>query len=434
MTEALVAHRFHIEDLVVQDASGVVYQALDTEAGVFVDLRRFFPFGPDGAGLDETQQDAYRASWEQVAQIEHPSVRTQICCGFDPIDHMPYLVSQWVDGTPLPLLVEKSPLSSAAVVELIDKAMEISERFSLALSADGIWVETDLQTIIVGDRSSGKSAIFSAAPVKNWIGANAHNLQAIVDLTENLMDWRGKPVSDHAGKGLGAWLKWLRLSSKTATLREAREKLAVSLGMSTLVPVASASGPPSVLISRPAVATQRPATIKKSWKAPLLMASALLLSIAGVGGWALVRRNAAATSAAGSEETLSTASIIEDLDRKQADREKVVPAGNPDEILTPADRDRLVALKNTYVTLEGVLASISYSRSRKTMYLLLSKSDSTTEPRGGIVVKDAPADLSEAQLASLVGRKLRLQGRVQMEPTGRAVIMIQSRSAIQTVE
>ena len=105
-----------------------------------------------------------------------------------------------------------------------------------------------------------------------------------------------------------------------------------------------------------------------------------------------------------------------------------------DEILTPADRDRLVALKNTYVTLEGVLASISYSRSRKTMYLLLSKSDSTTEPRGGIVVKDAPADLSEAQLASLVGRKLRLQGRVQMEPTGRAVIMIQSRSAIQTVE
>ncbi|MCU0753383.1 MAG: hypothetical protein MUC40_10260, partial [Akkermansiaceae bacterium] len=52
-------NRFQIEDLILQDATGVVFRAIDTQTGLPVAVRRFFPFGAEGGGLQPDEITAY---------------------------------------------------------------------------------------------------------------------------------------------------------------------------------------------------------------------------------------------------------------------------------------------------------------------------------------------------------------------------------------
>jgi len=59
-----VAGRYEILDILAQDKSGIVFHAEERESGRSVVLRRFFPYGPEGGGLQEAERAAYMAAGE----------------------------------------------------------------------------------------------------------------------------------------------------------------------------------------------------------------------------------------------------------------------------------------------------------------------------------------------------------------------------------
>ena len=475
-----MSQRFQIEDLVIQDSSGVVFRAVDSETQQIVAVRRFFPFGANGGGLDAAEQGAYEIAVTRLAGIAHPALRGVICGDCDPVDGMPFIVTEWVEGTRLQSILERGPLAPAEAVKLLTRALDVCGLLSEVLAEEAVWVETELQSIIVGAESTARGFTFSIAPLK-WLGKNdgQRGLESIVTLTEEILDWRGKIVSDQAANGLGGWLKWLRRSAKTTTLHEAREKLAAAIGVGPPLPVRNLVRQ----ATRPLVVTKRPP--KKKSRLPLVTISLGVLLAISLCGWALIQRNqslntlpppAAALVVTPSEiypppiiarapepnepipaappavvtETIPGESRQDRASRVAAEMTAAAARAGEDSaanaariatafkerggILTIADQELLLAQKGREVTLEGTLQAISHSSSKATMYLLFSKNPATTEARVSVLLKNAPADLAEDPLAPLIGRKIRVKGKVRIENFGkRPEILIKTRAAIQEV-
>ena len=152
-----------------QDASGVVFRALDTETGLPVAVRRFFPFGVNGGGLSVEEQADYNVAVGQLAGISHPAMRSIIAGGCDPVDGMPFIATEWVEGTPLQTFLERGPLAPAEATHLLSLAIDVCGQISQALGEEAVWVETDVHTIIVGAEENGRGITFWISPLK-WLG------------------------------------------------------------------------------------------------------------------------------------------------------------------------------------------------------------------------------------------------------------------------
>lgn len=276
--------RFQIEDIVVQDSSGVVFQALDTETGKTVCLRRFFPFGPTGGGLNKDERAAYDIAVERLAGVSHPALRAVICGACDPVDGMPFIATEWIDGNRLQSFIDYAPLAPAEAANLLNQALEVCQLLSEMLQEEAIWVETSLEAIVVGSEESRRGFTFWISPLK-WLGQNEgqHGLESIITLAEQVLGWEKQEISDQAGMGLGAWLNWLRASANTASLHEAREMLAKSFG--------SDAPTPSKKLVLPAQST-RPVIIRKKKKFSIVLfvsiVTAALIAIAS-GAWAFIQ-------------------------------------------------------------------------------------------------------------------------------------------------
>lgn len=404
-------NRFQIEDLVVQDTSGVVFRALDTETGNPVALRRFFPHGPNGAGLDPGEQASYNAAVERLAKVSHPALRSVICGGCDPVDGMPYIATEWIEGTRLKTFTDQGPLAPHDAAGLLTQALEVCQVLSEILAGQAVWIETGLQAIVVSSEEIGRGVTFWISPLK-CLGRHegAHGLEAFVELTENIMGWTGKTIPDPAAFGLGGWLNWLKKNARTATLQEAREKLASSIGSEPPVPTRK-------LVQH--AARPRPVGKKKRSSGFLkTLVAILVLSGLGAGGWFVLRKNAAILT--GSAENPPHRLDIPLI---------------PGDVLTIGDHDQLVARQGKQVTLEGTLSGFGYSDRRTSLYLLFSNNPPAAEARGRIVLQDATADLKEDALASLIGKKIRVNGEIVVEATPRRpVVPITSRDSIQEVK
>lgn len=426
-----MVHRFKIEDLVDQDASGVVFRAFDSETQQTVALRRFFPHGPDGDGLSADEQVAYSIALDRLIGINHPALRSVVCGGCDPVDGIPFIATEWVDGVSLPLLLESSPLTADEATDLLGKALELCQLLSEVLAEEAVWVETDLHTIVVGTAGSGRGVTFWISPF-TWLGASSRErgLEPIIALCEEIMGWKGQVISDHAAKGLGGWLRWLRGAATTTSLHEARETLAASLGVTPPVPakrlVRMASTPPP--------AKKRPS------RRPLWIMTFCLLFAIGGGTWAWLRKNEKlpAPPANAAEKIMDFESFkLQSTPSKAPAAAGLTAATASDsherafraEVFTPLDREGLMAKNGVEVILEGTLGGFVYSEARALMYLVFAEDSSTTAPRGEIRTKNAADDLSEAALKSLTNKKIRLQGYVKTT-NSRPVILITGRNAI----
>lgn len=415
-----VRNRFHIEDLIIQDATGVVFRAIDTETGMSVAVRRFFPFGAAGGGLHPDEVTAYEIAIQRLSGLKHPALRSVICGGCDPVDGMPFIVTEWIEGDPVEPIVRHEPLPAAVAAQLLMQALEVSELLSQVLAEEAVWVETDLQTIILGSEASGRGFTFWISPLK-WLGGHeqARGLRSIITLAEEVLDWGGRVVGDHAGGGLGAWLKWLHGVADTASLREARENLAAALG----------EDPPPAA-NKLLLSASRPVPPRRS-KTPLLLACGCTLIAIGVGGWLVTRHRAprhlqgeVLAKLLAETETDTQASVTgtnlsavnqrqSELAAQAAEKRRELAAKETalvgrGGIFSPTDGDLLVLRRGGRETLEGKVVSTGISSTGKTLYLYFSDEPSATEPRGALRYTGADESLA----SEWIGKTVRLNGKV----------------------
>ncbi|RPJ32874.1 MAG: hypothetical protein EHM17_12245 [Verrucomicrobiaceae bacterium] len=420
--------------MILQDASGVVFRALDTETGKSVALRRFFPFGAGGGGLLEDEQTAYNIALDRLAGLHHPALRSVIAGGCDPVDGIPFIATEWIEGEVLAPLIERRPLPAEAASELLTQALEVSELLSHVLAEEGVWVETDPQTIVLGNAESGRGFTFWISPLK-WLGGNeqAGGMASIILLAEEIMGWKGRMVSDQSGGGLGAWIKWLRQAAPTTTLRELRENLAAAVG----------TEPPPAAAKLVAQAARPPA--RKSSKVPVLAGLGLVLILTGLSGWLHTRNRpipempeAAPFSSEASTVNQRAAELSAQATAADQEKQATLAAQHSavesrGGVFSPAEGDWLALQKGQPARLEGRLAKTGLSNSGKTLYLYFSENPTATEPRGAVPLKAAPADLSETSLAAFIGKKIRISGQVALQ-NGRPEIVITTRAAIEAAE
>jgi hypothetical protein len=467
--------------MVAQDASGVVFRALDSETGLWVAVRRFFPFGVNGGGLSADEQADYNVAVERLKDIKHPAMRAIICGGCDPVDGMPFVATEWIEGSAVQSYLEQGTLSAAETIHMISQALEVCDKISQVFGQEAVWVETDVHTIIVGAEGSGRGVTFWMSPLK-WLGKNdgQHGLDAIVSLTEDAMKWRGKVVLDHEGGGLGGWLKWLRSTARKTTISQAREMLLGISSTTAPTPVKRAVRP-----AKQAAAIKPP---KRKSSVPFLLCGITALAAISLGGWALIRWNNSRLWVMPSTETLEeaeskpvtnkkTAKVLSQeeetvanepvlphespprLKKRTAEQisqdaaEMLVSARKADEetalktaarhaeiasrngVFTVEDSELLLTMGGVEVTLEGTLKDFKYSTSKATQYLVFSDGPATGEIRGSVLLRTAPAELKEDQLSSLKGKKISLRGKIRIDNFGKnPVIPIQSRDAIQEIK
>ena len=224
-----MAGRYEILDILAQDASGVVFHAEERDTGRSVVLRRFFPYGPDGGGLQEAERAAYMAALERLKDFRHPTLRTIIDGGCDPVDGMPFLVTEWVEGQRLSELLKSRPLSPGSTKALITHAIEASKELTEAFGEEAVWVEATPESVVLP--VEGEMVTFWICPMK-WLASpqKRGGLLPLAQLAEKALHWRGKPVAGTA-EGLGTWVKAVRANPNRWSLDEALQALHEPLTM-----------------------------------------------------------------------------------------------------------------------------------------------------------------------------------------------------------
>ena len=452
-----------------QDASCVTFRAVDITTDETVSLRRFFPSGPDGTGLDTSQQTRFIEDMDGLTGFRHNAFRTIKSCGCDPVDGMPFIASEWVEGSTLLTCLNSAPLTPEMAIHLLDTALDVSEKISELASHEAVWVASGLSSIIIGTEECGRPLTFSISHFK-WVSEDIEKprgLESLITLTEAVMGWQGVTVNDYTANGLGAWFRWLKNNAQTATLTETRQKLTSCIGAEPPKPMKRSVRPASP-------SSRKSAKKSRISKARPAIFGCLALGLVGLAGWLLVRHNSASllkptsipepapiasTSALdaglpdevqlpdptleGTPAEPETAQLEEPAhDEKVAETPTPVesvaaPSDSAPEVFAATDYDRLLKQRNQIVTLEGPMESIGHSKSGNTLYLQFSQKPSPLDPRVGIIVKTAPASLTEPELKLLIGKKLRVTGKVRIDPVGksfRPVLIVQSPSAIKIVE
>lgn len=388
----------------------MVFRAIEKESGDPVAIRRFFPFGPDGGGLKEKERTAYEIALRRFGRATHPGLRTVLTGGCDPVDSVPFVVTEWIDGEPLSKKLAAGPLQSREAIDIIMRALEVSDVLSQLVTEEAVWVETDPASIIDSAGANGRGVTFWISPLK-WLGNDdeRRSLKPIVQLTEDLMGWRNKLVNEQAGYGLAGWLKWLKQHAKSTTLAEARETLAAATG-------GQPPPPTSRLVrqsTRPVIARSNTVPIrqKKSSAPPVIPIIAILIAL-GMGVWIMMKGEIPFLS-----KLLPTKSdAVAVLDEGSPPPANPATANAPPQgPFLPGDSGVLTQLVGNMVIVEGVLEQVRYSKTGKTLYLEFESSPPWTYACGYIRKADAPPDMTPEQLAPLIGKRIRIQGIASIE-------------------
>ncbi|MFD0892919.1 hypothetical protein KBB96_15985 [Luteolibacter ambystomatis] len=260
-----MSQRFQIEDLLAQDEHGVVFRAQDSETGKQVALRRIFPYGPDGGGLKDGEREAYEAGIQKFSSIQHAGLRTVIAGGCDPVDGMPFLATEWVEGPTLAKAMERGPVPANSVIALMQRALDLCATLSIAFNEEEtVWLETSPSAIVISAGDLQRGFTFWVGPLKwlNEVGGK-RGLAPLAKLMRTVLS-QPHPEDDPAVlEILQNYSRWLEKYSELATIPQAREALKeqfaplVKGAAARAVPAApaAAAAPPG---PRPVMAPARP--------------------------------------------------------------------------------------------------------------------------------------------------------------------------------
>lgn len=410
-----VSQRFEIEEIITQDAVGVLFRALEVETGKRVGLRRFFPFGADGGGLLDEEHAEYVQAVAHLAGVQVPGLRSIITGGCDPVDGMPYVATEWIEGHSLAEHLEQGSFPPEAVIAVLDRALEVCESLSVKLMEEAVWVEATPDMIVLDQSAEQRGYTFGICPIRWLVGTgNRRSLLPLAELAEDLMGWRGQRVSDQTGLGLGGWVKWLRAFPETITLNEARRALAGMTGNPPPAPVvprdegwaSDRSAPAGPLAMGDLVMPPEPLSAASGLRTQMILIAVLLVLVAAVGGWVVTR--------SGKTRAVEPAALAAQREQTQLDRVNAraaalaLPAAA---VYQATDAKSLLGVAGREVTMEGVLKTLRLSESKTELYLEFEGADAA---RG--CVSPEGAGLSKRALRGLVGKRLRLTGVVSPQP------------------
>ncbi|GAA5482382.1 hypothetical protein [Haloferula sargassicola] len=265
-----MSDRYEIVDILSQDEHGVVFQATDRGSGSTVVLRRFFPFGAGGGGLHGEEKAAYEVALRRLAGVHHPALRRVLDGGTDPVDGLPFLVTEWQEGTPLAQVLDQleHPVATARLVA--ETALDASLMLSGVFQEEALWVESTAESIVLPHDGSIPGVTFWICPIR-WLGdpGQRQAMGPLLDLIERVAGWRGRIISDTAGNGLGGWVNTLRHNPGAWTVAQAREALEVKPE-----PEPVAATPQPAFAGRKASKVARPKANPWPWIIAILLASA----------------------------------------------------------------------------------------------------------------------------------------------------------------
>ena len=440
----------------------MIFRAVDQQTGEPVTLRRVFPYGLEGGGLQGEERTAYDIAIQRLQGATHPALRTVIDGGCDPIDGVPFVVTEWIEGQSLASRLTKGPLASKQAIEIVMLALDISMVLSQLFAEQAIWIETDMNSIVESTGQPGREITFWISPLK-WLGTDEdrRSLKPIVQLTEDLMGWKNKLVNDQAGNGLAGWVKWLKQHARKTTIKEARETLAAATGMAPpntakLVPAPARPTPTRKVTSaaptKPAAtravtspaptaksaaptkgaatatsktgAATQPAKAKvvKPSKMPLVFSIIGILLAASIGGAVvfkdkipfmaklLAKKEGGPVTMKAPKSALDIATMA---DAPAAEEPASKPAASPPPAggaYAPEDKALWNMLEKT-VSVEGIVRDIRQA-GEKNVVLEFEK------PQGimacGYVPKDrAGAKMTKKDLDPLIGKKVRITGKAE---------------------
>jgi hypothetical protein len=219
-----LTRRFEIEELVAQDSFRVVYRARDRESGDHVAIRRFLPEGVGGEGYGEEKAGEFDAAVEALAALECPGLRRPVAWGLDPVDRLPFIASEWVEGKTLAEVLEEGeemPAESGWL--LAERALEVQA--VLDATGHGWQIDLSAESVLVADANGAFQFSFWVAPFPGS-SASVSMVKELASLIELAMGWRGRMPAPNAGEGLASWLRLVRQHRMDAT--DAKHVLAES--------------------------------------------------------------------------------------------------------------------------------------------------------------------------------------------------------------
>jgi hypothetical protein len=467
-------HNLQIEDLVVQNDSEVAFNAIHVTTGKPVLLRRFFPFGSAGRGLNDGERDLFERVVRCLLAVEHPALCKVVAGGVDPVDGFPFLASERIAGDSLEARLGSGFLQPPEAAGMLFSLLEVATLLSSALGRDGLWVETATPAILWADRENGVSPVFRISPLRSLdLGDEAQASCELVQLTEEVMGWQGVLVAGQAGNGLRAWIKELR-AQPAATLEEMRVLLAASTQPKP-APSPRFSGMPAGRSRAPLLPVPRRRT-----KLPVLAAMAGLALIAGAVSWWFATRPprptqvatqaanpppaapgappSAAPAASPTPKTrppsplppprltrpsdppappvVATPSVASAPPARADDATYALSKGK---VFQAEDLDGIMSLFHREVVMEGVVVRVALSGNRKIWYLEFTRTQPPDKARAFMPVFAAGPEGERDRMTSLVGKRIRVRGIVDGEIVGpqkvrRPKVLMKTRDALEVLD
>jgi hypothetical protein len=247
--------RFQIEEMVSQDANGATFLATDLESGRNVLLQRFFPFGAGSGGLEGEERNSYQQGVELIKQLEHPALRRVLDGGCDPVDGIPYLISEARVDVSLAEYFSTGQLSVNQGRYMVEQALALVLQIESVFGVGADWLVFAADDIEVG--GEGETFRFSVDPMK-WLGLKNGPgvVKELAATAENALGWAGRIV---AGSTMGTLQGWVRAGK------------AESMTVAQAWDVLHGAAPPSKILSTAEVVSNPTATahIKLGQAAPV---------------------------------------------------------------------------------------------------------------------------------------------------------------------
>lgn len=423
-------NRFQIEELLHQDADGVVYWALDRETGGTVALHRFFPFGAEDRGLAGSEIQTFLQGVLRLQELRHPGLCSVLGGACDAVDGMPYLILASRQGKTLADYLWHAALTLEQAHWLAEEILLLMQWLTQQIGHEVNWLLLQPHEIeLVEDEQQGVSFRFVIDPMK-WLDRRPSSgfFAEFAALLEQSLGWTGRTLTAGNAGPFSQWLKKIKMPGMTVD--QAIKILTLGEQLTQHAPLLSGkslSAPPLAPKPIPMASAQK--NSHAGWYAIVALLVVGGLAVLGVKWWNEREVPIAATSAMakqtrskvekkeGSQEKQKLAEIerrareLQGLDEPSAESDTLRARD-----YLPHEETELRARMGEEVTVVDQLERISWSGSGKTLYLVFRESGPEA-PRvmGRYLVRNQSPGMGETDVKKLIGKKIRVTGVLKEE-------------------